>query len=118
VTEAESYMRLALAANVFNTSSTSAPFLRATTENYALDSYQNILFSIARFHECTGRYPENITVVGYQMKKRRFEELHRAAIRWPKERFHYIGVDIEDNHSAQALEGEVSFSSCLCALLA
>ncbi|KAF8513961.1 hypothetical protein JB92DRAFT_2830193 [Gautieria morchelliformis] len=28
----------------------------------ALDSYQNLLFSIARFHEVIGSYPENVTV--------------------------------------------------------
>lgn len=110
-TEAESYMRLALAAGVLPVHSPSArepsPALRATTENYALDSYQNLLFSIARFHEYTGRYPEQITVVGYEMKRRRFIDLHRAALRWPKTRFHYIGIDAEGDEGAKAREGEV-----------
>ncbi|KII92000.1 hypothetical protein PLICRDRAFT_36770 [Plicaturopsis crispa FD-325 SS-3] len=90
-TEAESYLRLALAAGLLPSSD--GPFLRATTEEHALDSYQNLLFSIARFHEYTGRYPTSITVVGYEMKRRRFTELHRAALRWPLARFRYIGVD-------------------------
>lgn len=103
-TEAESYLRLALQSGVLP--HTSQP-IRATTENYALDSYQNLLFSIARFHEYTGVYPSKITIVGYEMKRRRFTDLHRAAIRWPKHRFEYLGIDSTyDEDSVVALEKE------------
>ncbi|KAF9467337.1 hypothetical protein BDZ94DRAFT_1249113 [Collybia nuda] len=104
-TEAESYMRLALSADVFHTP---ASFIRSTTENHALDSFQNLLFSIARFHEYTGNYPTKITVVGYEFKRARFVDLHRAALRWPKERFNYIGVDPDDEHNVISEQGEVS----------
>ncbi|KAF5388861.1 hypothetical protein D9757_005643 [Collybiopsis confluens] len=90
-TEAESYLRLAKQSNFF-----ANDFRRVTTENYALDSYQNLLFSIARFHEYTGTYPTTITIVGYEMKRKRFTDLHRAAIRWPLQRFHYVGIDSND----------------------
>lgn len=104
-TEAQSYMALATSADVFHSP---APFLRATTEDYALDSFQNLLFSIARFHEYTGHYPIEITVVGYEFKRLRFIDLHRTAIRWPIQRFHYIGIDPEDGHNLTAAEeGEV-----------
>ncbi|KAG6886305.1 hypothetical protein C0993_006715 [Termitomyces sp. T159_Od127] len=103
-TEAESYMRLALAADVFLSNVT--PFVRATTEDHALDSYQNLLFSIARFHEYTGRYPTKITVVGYEFKQARFTDLHRRALRWPMENFQYIGVDPADHHRPNLEEGE------------
>lgn len=53
------------------TSATLAPAQRATVEEYALDSYENLLYSIARFREVTGRWPGKITVVGYGMKRRR-----------------------------------------------
>ncbi|KAJ7502837.1 hypothetical protein B0H11DRAFT_1711888 [Mycena galericulata] len=102
-TEGESYLRLALKANLFQ----SETFSRATSEGYALDSFQNLLFSIGRFYEYTGSYPEKITVVGYEMKRARFVELHRAAIRWPENRFNYIGIDMEGDNS-QAQRGEVS----------
>lgn len=111
-TEAESYMRLALSMDLFriaaNTGVTTS-FPRVTTETYALDSYQNLLFSIARFHEVTGRYPSQITVVGYEMKRRRFEELHRAAIRFPTLLFEYIGLEppATDDEAITAREGEV-----------
>lgn len=97
-------MRLALSADVFQ----SPKFARVTTEDHALDSFQNLLFSIARFHEYTGRYPIKITVVGYDFKRPRFEELHRAALRWPKENFKYIGLGPDNEHNLIAEKGEVS----------
>ncbi|GLB37315.1 hypothetical protein LshimejAT787_0403660 [Lyophyllum shimeji] len=103
-TEAESYMRLALAAEVFQTGS--SPFNRATTEDHALDSFQNFLFSIARFREYTGKYPTKVTIVGYEFKRARFTDLHRAALRWPIEQFKYIGVDLDVDHHATAEAGE------------
>ncbi|KAL0956222.1 hypothetical protein HGRIS_002378 [Hohenbuehelia grisea] len=105
-TEAESYMRLALKANLFKLPAGAAHSPRATTEDFALDSFQNLLFSIARFHEYTGRYPENITVVGYEMKRERFTKLHRAALRWPIERFHYVGADPGGQEGVEAQQGE------------
>ncbi|EJF60459.1 hypothetical protein BD309DRAFT_931037 [Dichomitus squalens] len=104
-TEAESYMRLASVSDILPSSHSSST-LRATTENYALDSYQNLLFSIARFHEYTGRWPSKITVVGYEFKRRRFTELHRAALRWPADRFDYIGIDA-DGDTELARQGEL-----------
>ncbi|KAK7043552.1 hypothetical protein R3P38DRAFT_2887531 [Favolaschia claudopus] len=104
-TEGESYLRLALIAGLFH--SHSETFSRATSEGFAMDSFQNLLFSIARFHEYTGVYPEKITVVGYEMKRARFEQLHRLAIRWPRSRFTYIGIDVDgDNHEARKGEHE------------
>lgn len=98
--------------------STSSLFERTTTEDYALDSYQNLLFSVARFREVTGHYPSRITTVGYAMKRRRYEELHREALRWPLdvEYWKYYGIDMEDEEERErAIEGEVScLDCCLC----
>lgn len=80
---------------------------RTTTEDFALDSFQNLLFSVARFREVTGNYPFKVTVVGYEMKRARFETLHRAALRIPPASFKYIGIDDQGDTSA-AYEGEVS----------
>ncbi|KAL4244421.1 hypothetical protein ABKN59_010186 [Abortiporus biennis] len=104
LTEGESYLNLALSAGFLPNKTTTS--LRATTEEHALDSYQNLLFSIARFHEYTGNYPTKITIVGYEMKRRRFTELHRAAIRWPRQKFHYVGIDAEGEELVLASEGE------------
>ncbi|KAF7984264.1 hypothetical protein HWV62_16108 [Athelia sp. TMB] len=108
-TEAESYLRLATSSGLLPPSPST--HFRATTEDHALDSYQNLLFSIARFHEVTGKWPTHITVVGYEMKRRRFEELHREALRWPTSRFDYVGIDAEkDGKAAQAGEVKVSIA--------
>ena len=37
---------------------------RALTEEYARDSFENLLFSVCRFRQLTGAYPANITVRG------------------------------------------------------
>ncbi|GJE91972.1 hypothetical protein PsYK624_081240 [Phanerochaete sordida] len=101
-TEAESYLRLAHAARLLP----DAHFARATTEDAALDSYQNLLFALARFREYTGRWPARVTVVGYEFKRRRYTELHRAALRWPEARFTYVGVDPEGEDMTAARNGE------------
>jgi hypothetical protein len=82
--------------------------VRMTTENFALDSFENLIFSLARFREFTGKYPLRITVVGYGMKEARFEELHAKAIRWPvkgyysnQRQFHYVGIDDEGDNQDQ-----------------
>jgi hypothetical protein len=61
---------------------------RATTEEFARDSFENLLFSIARFRECTGNYPQSIEVVSWAFKRERFD-LHRQTIRWPGDAQHY-----------------------------
>jgi hypothetical protein len=66
---------------------------RSTLEDFALDSFQNLLYSICRFREFTGEYPAGITVAGWGFKARRFAELHRAAIRFPAARFRYVAVN-------------------------
>lgn len=51
------------------------------------------MFSICRFKEVTGSYPNKITVVSFSFKQHRFETLHAPALQWPSEHFSYIGVD-------------------------
>lgn len=40
------------------------------------------------------------------MKRRRFEDVHRAALRWPTTAFRYVGIDNEGQSEAD-YEGEV-----------
>lgn len=61
----------------------------ASTEEHARDSFENLLFSVCRFAEITNTYPRKITVVSFDFKQRRFEELHAHALRYPAERFAY-----------------------------
>jgi hypothetical protein len=65
---------------------------RATTEEFSLDSFQNVLFGLCRFKEVTGRYPEQLIAVGWKFKGARFDQ-HREAVRFPAERYEYVGVN-------------------------
>lgn len=69
---------------------------RATTEEFARDSFENVLFGICRFHECTARWPIKVGVVSWKFKSLRFD-MHRDAIRFPAESFRFIGVNNPEN---------------------
>jgi len=69
---------------------------RVTTEILSRDSFENLTFGICRFRELVGHYPQRITVVGFEFKRKRFEGLHRQAIRFPAERFNYVGIDSDE----------------------
>ena len=78
---------------------------RAYLEDFARDSYENLLFGICRFFEVAGCMPDAVTIVSWEFKRQRFEDLHREAIGWPRERFRYIGANDPENIS-QALAAE------------
>eukprot|EP01037_Dinobryon_pediforme_P037403 gene37403-44865_t len=59
-------------------------------EEYARDSFENLLFSICRFREVVGTYPKSISVVGFDFKGKRFSEHHRKAIGFPEANFTYV----------------------------
>jgi hypothetical protein len=62
------------------------------TEEYARDSFENVLFGICRFQQVVGRYPRNLTVVSWAFKRPRFD-FHRATVRFPSGRFHFDGFN-------------------------
>jgi hypothetical protein len=74
------------------------------TEEYARDSFENLLFGICRFRLSTGAYPDFVTVVSWAFKERRFH-LHREAIGWPAQRFAYDGPN-DPPYREQALAAE------------
>ncbi|KAJ5293659.1 hypothetical protein N7508_008480 [Penicillium antarcticum] len=82
LSEGESYLNLAKDNNYFQ-DSLGTPLIdlsRVITETYATDSYQNVLFSIIRFREHTGVYPERVTVVTHEFKRARFMQCHFPAL--------------------------------------
>lgn len=91
--EAQSYWSLA---DYFRWWSTPEVRPRATTEEFARDSFENLLFAICRFKEWTGAYPQRIRVVSWAFKAKRFG-LHREAIRFPESRFEFHGVNQPDD---------------------
>jgi hypothetical protein len=101
--EAESYFEIARDAEWWGKESVAA---RALREEYARDSLENLLFSIALFIQHTSRWPERITLAGWRFKEKRFD-LHRAALEFPAEQFHYLGVNDPTEPALQtALAGE------------
>ncbi|KAH9016947.1 hypothetical protein EDB85DRAFT_2155538 [Lactarius pseudohatsudake] len=56
--------------------------VRGRSKTPRSDSFQNGLFSVARFRKPTGAYPA------------RFEQLHRRALPWPKLHFTYVGIPL------------------------
>lgn len=80
---------------------------RSTIEDFSLDSFHNLLYSVCRFREFTGAYPRRITVAGWGFKRERFTDLHRAAIRFPADRFAYECVndpaDVEGSAKHEAV---------------
>ena len=117
--EGTSYYRVADALNLWvppqeegkgNASSSSTVRARTITEEFATDSFQNLLFSICRFKEVTGSYPKKITIVSFSFKRKRFVELHAPAMRWPTHALEYIGYDPDKStgfNLEAATEGEL-----------
>jgi hypothetical protein len=77
---------------------------RAMTEEFSRDSFENLLYSICRTREFTGHYPGRVSMVSWEFKRNRFD-LHRHSIRWPQDRYTFLGPnnppDVE-----QAIEAE------------
>ena len=79
---------------------------RATAEEFARDSFENLLFGVCRFRERAGHYPDTVTVVSWGFKAARFD-LHRETLRWPASRFRYCGVN-EPHDLEGARRGEAA----------
>lgn len=83
---------------------------RATTEEFSVDSFLNVLYGLCRFREYAGEWPQFFTAVGWKFKGERFD-LHRAAVRWPADRFRYEGVNdpprLEENLPFEAARREI-----------
>ncbi|KAJ1969807.1 hypothetical protein IWQ62_000385 [Dispira parvispora] len=84
---------------------------RTTTEEFARDSFENLLFSLCRFYEVTGRYPSNVTFVGYPFKRNRFTNLHRVALKLPATKFHYVDSPANDDFYVDAEKTRGEFTN-------
>jgi hypothetical protein len=76
--------------------------LPSCLQEHARDSFENVLFSLCRFFELTGHYPVRMTAVSYTLKQQRFEQLHRAAVRFPAAAFHFIGTPVPEGATGAA----------------
>ena len=110
--EAASYWYAADAAGWFGEESVAD---RAFLEPFARDSFENLFFAVCRFREITGAYPQRITVVSFEFKRKRFVDLHRAALGFPRQCFDFIGTPLPsaeqegvdlDAHTRQAFASD------------
>lgn len=62
---------------------------------------ENLLFSICRFHQFTGRYPQNITIISYDFKEERFVRQHAHALKIPDTMITFIGTPAPDPEGAE-----------------
>lgn len=61
-------------------------------EEFARDSYENVLFSLAKFYKLYNNYPEVVTIVGFGFKEPRFVQLHLQTLGYKGDRAEYIGI--------------------------
>lgn len=101
--EAESYWDIAQAAGWWGFEEVQE---RAGKEDYARDSFENLLYGLALFRRHAGWWPRQVTVCGWKFKGRRYS-LHRQALKWPRQKFEYVGVnDPIGDELQKALTGE------------
>ncbi|KFX97693.1 hypothetical protein V490_02674 [Pseudogymnoascus sp. VKM F-3557] len=67
---------------------------RIFTEDRAMDSFQNIIFSLIEFNKRYRNFPEEMTVISYELKRTRFEELHFKAAKAFVFPTAQIGIDV------------------------
>lgn len=64
-------------------------------EEYARDSYENVVFSLCAFRQATGIWPKHVKIVGFEFKRKRFLNYHMHTIQYPAENVEYIGIGPE-----------------------
>ena len=91
VSEAQSYYNLL---RVIADDSDGSFLDRVFLEEYARDSFENVLFLLCRFYELTHKYPSIVTIQGFEFKRNRFINYHLTqALKFPKDRIFYYGKD-------------------------
>jgi hypothetical protein len=105
LSEAQSYFQVASAFDFWGHRDSVLP--RTTTEEFALDSYQNCLYGIARFAECTGRLPMRLTIISWEFKRQRFALHVERTLRWTRE-WLFLGVGSPEDLPESALMEEMT----------
>ncbi|XDG03886.1 hypothetical protein ABKA04_003501 [Annulohypoxylon sp. FPYF3050] len=110
LSEARSYANLASANTYFGILSETEAAGRISSEERALDSYYNVLFSLTKFWEDYGKWPEKLTLVSHTFKRERLVDCHCGAIGFPLNRVDFVGVDppgMIDGSNQAAIKGIV-----------
>ena len=107
LSEAQSYLNLALARGLLDSTDallneTVSLKDRMFLDEFATDSYQNVLFPLLQFPRYLQSLslsprqpltPGRLIIVSHDFKRRRFTELHLPAIKFPVARTEYVGID-------------------------
>lgn len=89
LSEARSYLNLGLQRGWFSESMINKSVY---LEEFSRDSYENVLFSLAKFYKLFKKYPEVITIVGFEYEEPRFVDLHLKTLGYTGENAEYIGI--------------------------
>ncbi len=89
ISEAESYYKIAEIENWFGFKIKKD---RVYLEEYARDSFENLLFSICRFYQLFNKHPLKIYMITWEFKKDRYD-FHRKSIGISSDEFEFIGVN-------------------------
>ncbi|KAI1824336.1 FolC bifunctional protein [Xylaria intraflava] len=110
LSEAGSYANLAAANAYFQILPEETASPRILSEERALDSYSNVLFSITQFWSNYGAWPTRLTIVSHAFKRERLIGCHCEAICFPLDRVNFVGVDppgMMDGSNEAAIRGAV-----------
>ncbi|KAI1452837.1 FolC bifunctional protein [Annulohypoxylon moriforme] len=110
LSEAQSYANLASANAYFDILSETEAAGRISCEERALDSYYNVLFSLAEFWKNQGTWPRKLTIVSHAFKRERLVDCHCGAVGFPLDRVDFVGVDppgMIDGSNQAAIKGIV-----------
>ncbi|ODV95920.1 hypothetical protein PACTADRAFT_19239, partial [Pachysolen tannophilus NRRL Y-2460] len=102
ISEALSYYLLGCNLKIVDEKNSDSIFL----EEFARDSFENLVFAISRFKQIYNSYPKKITIVGYEFKKSRFLDYHVKAIKFPVTNVEYVGIDPQLDDSTPENEKE------------
>ncbi|KAJ2985320.1 hypothetical protein NUW58_g5600 [Xylaria curta] len=108
LSEASSYANLAAVNSYFQILPEEGGSARIHSEERALDSYSNVLFSIVQFWSIYGVWPTQLTIVSHAFKRERLVDCHCGAVRFPLNRVGFVGVDppgMADGSNKAAIPG-------------
>lgn len=80
---------------------------RIFLEEYARDLYENVAYSLKRFEQICGTQPQELTIIGYEFKRKRFMEYHVPACF--DKRAQYIGIDPRPDYSEGLAQWEAFY---------
>ncbi|CDK25765.1 unnamed protein product [Kuraishia capsulata CBS 1993] len=93
--ESRSYFELSRALGLLDTEDEHAG---VECEEYARDSYENVLFSLLKFRKTTGSFPTKYTIVGFEFKRHRFIEQHLKVLQFTNVNYLTYGPVFPDDY--------------------